>query len=219
MKTEEELKLIAAQLRKPHGDHAQKVADMMVEGNASLYQNTLPVLNLSADEHILELGMANGYFVPTMFNIEPSIQYTGLDFSPEMVEEAKRNMQNFEHRNSIRFVCGDMNSMPFIDASFDCVFTVNTIYFWEESKAQLAEIKRVLKPEGRLVIAGRPKHIMDEMAFADFGFEKYTSEKLHALLTENDFLNVEVQEIPEPSTNFNDEEFVLASLIGMGRTK
>ena len=42
--------------------------------------------------------------------------------------------------------------MPFPDATFDCVTAVESYYFWPDIAADLAEIRRVMKPNGQLVI-------------------------------------------------------------------
>jgi SAM-dependent methyltransferase len=42
--------------------------------------------------------------------------------------------------------------MPFSDDTFDCVTAVETYYFWPDIAADLAEVRRVMKPNGQLVI-------------------------------------------------------------------
>lgn len=42
--------------------------------------------------------------------------------------------------------------MPFPDAAFDCVLAVETYYFWPDIAADLAEVRRVMKPSGQMVI-------------------------------------------------------------------
>jgi SAM-dependent methyltransferase len=42
--------------------------------------------------------------------------------------------------------------MPFPDATFDCVSAVETYYFWPDIAADLAEVRRVMKPSGQMVI-------------------------------------------------------------------
>ena len=44
------------------------------------------------------------------------------------------------------------SAIPFPSASFDRVLALNTIYFWSEPSKDLAEICRVLRPNGRLVL-------------------------------------------------------------------
>ncbi len=42
--------------------------------------------------------------------------------------------------------------MPFLDATFDFVLAVETYYFWPDIAADLAEVRRVMKPNGQLLI-------------------------------------------------------------------
>ena len=42
--------------------------------------------------------------------------------------------------------------MPFSDATFDFVTAVESYYFWPDIGADLAEVRRVMKPNGQMVI-------------------------------------------------------------------
>ena len=71
---------------------------------------------------------------------------TGLDFSPRMLERARRKAPQLE------WVQGDLLALPFPDATFD----VATVGFGVRNVADMAraiaELRRVLRPEGRLAI-------------------------------------------------------------------
>ena len=71
---------------------------------------------------------------------------TGLDFSPRMLERARRKS------DSIAWVEGDLLALPFDDDAFDAAtvgFGVRTV---ADLEAALAELHRVLRPGGRLAI-------------------------------------------------------------------
>lgn len=68
--TEEQLKNIALQLRKPEGDWGIEMGEKMNVGNKFINLHTIDVLNPKANDVILEIGMGNGFFVKDIFKLE-----------------------------------------------------------------------------------------------------------------------------------------------------
>lgn len=66
-----------------------------------------------------------------------------------MVAEATARNSSPPPSTSVRFELYDGSVFPFGDEGFDRLFTVNTIYFWEDPAHTLSEVHRVLKPGGR----------------------------------------------------------------------
>ena len=66
-----------------------------------------------------------------------------------MVAEATARNSSPPPSTSVRFELYDGSVFPFGDEEFDRLFTVNTIYFWEDPAHTLSEVHRVLKPGGR----------------------------------------------------------------------
>jgi demethylmenaquinone methyltransferase/2-methoxy-6-polyprenyl-1,4-benzoquinol methylase len=71
---------------------------------------------------------------------------TGLDFSPRMLERARRKS------DSISWVEGDLLALPFDDDAFDAATVGFGVRNVEDLDAALAELRRVLRPGGRLAI-------------------------------------------------------------------
>ncbi len=71
---------------------------------------------------------------------------TGLDFSPRMLERAKRK------DSAIRWVQGDLLALPFADASFDAATVGFGVRNVADLELALRELRRVLRPGGRLAI-------------------------------------------------------------------
>ncbi len=80
------------------------------------------------------------------------VQVTAFDIEPEMLAELTRQAQ--QHHLNIQTVQGDATRLPFADSSFDAVFTSNLLHLVADWKIALAEMKRVLKPDG-VFIQGR----------------------------------------------------------------
>ena len=71
-----------------------------------------------------------------------ALEVTGLDFSPRMLERARRKAPR------LRFVEGDMLALPFPDGSFDAAFAHTVIMGLREPVRALVELRRVLRPDG-----------------------------------------------------------------------
>ncbi len=87
------------------------------------------------------------------------ITLTGYDFSSAMLNEARKKFQRLREREQISpvdFIEGDVGNMPFRDGTFDAVgitFGIrNLVYKNSKAKLHLAEIARVIRPGGQLVI-------------------------------------------------------------------
>ncbi len=71
---------------------------------------------------------------------------TGLDFSAEMLARARRKSE------SVAWVQGDLLALPFEDASFDAATVGFGVRNVADLEAALRELRRVLRPGGRLAI-------------------------------------------------------------------
>ncbi|WP_264738012.1 class I SAM-dependent methyltransferase [Cytobacillus firmus] len=113
----------------------------------------------------------------------------GLEYSETMVQVATQLNKTFIEQGRVQIKQGNIEKIPYGDSVFNKIFTVNTIYFWSSPVLVLREIKRVLKPGGRLVITFRSKDIMSERASNDSDFELYTpaAEELKKMLKETGY--------------------------------
>lgn len=66
-------------------------------------------------------------------------------------------MATRRHRQAIRggrvrLSLASVSALPYADASFDVAFAINSVQFWPEPVEDLKEVRRVLRPGGRLAI-------------------------------------------------------------------
>lgn len=196
--TEQELKELAKQLRKPTGDLGKEVGERMNLGNAPMNLHTLAILNAGGTDQILEIGMGNGFFVKDILAKSSDVQYVGCDYSEDMVAAAEKLNDRWVQEGQAKFVHSIADNTGLPSASFTKVFTVNTIYFWEDPAAILAELKRLLSPGGELILSFRPESNMRELPVTAYGFEFYDEQKASKLLMEHGFSSIEVTHIIEP---------------------
>lgn len=101
---------------------------------------------------VLEIGIAAGdTFDRLQGGEEPVSSFTGIDVSPGMIEQAKRAASGLTIPVALH-VADAENLEMFADDSFDTVTTSLVFCTIPDVPKALAEITRVLKPDGRLVM-------------------------------------------------------------------
>ena len=169
----------AAQLRKPTGKDTELIAEYMARQNRELYNSVFTAMETTAGNQVLEIGCGEAPLATIIVNAAENISYTGLDYSGDILRLAEKKHFPGSH---IRFVQSEIAAMPFAEAQFDVILGVNILYFWQQPQIELSEIRRVLKPGGRLVLGYRPKDKMQAIPFTRFGFHLYTAHELEIML-------------------------------------
>ena len=100
---------------------------------------------------VLDAASGDGYGSAILASRAQSV--TGIDLNKEAVMEASRKYFNV----NLEFVHGDVAAMPFADNSFDRVVSFETIEHIPDQKKFLSEVRRVLKPEGVLILSSPNK--------------------------------------------------------------
>lgn len=99
--------------------------------------------------NVLEVGVGTGLALPSY---RSDLKVTGIDFSEEMLAKAKlkAEQQNLQHVHELRQM--DARELDFEDASFDAVAAMHIISVVPEPERVMAEMARVCKPGGLIVI-------------------------------------------------------------------
>ncbi|MGY5352950.1 class I SAM-dependent methyltransferase [Wenyingzhuangia sp. IMCC45533] len=206
-------KELAKHLRQPTGSQGKKIGMQMNKGNKEICLNSYKVLKPKDHQSILEIGMGNGFFVEGLLSMANDLKYVGADFSAVMVEEAQKING---HLKSASFVEASVEELPFPNNEFDLITTTNTIYFWPNLEQNIKEVLRVLRPNGKLLIAYRSKSFMDQLELSNYGFNKFESNDIENLLSEHHFKNIETVTVTEPELEFDHKVFSMEGLYTIG---
>ncbi len=101
--------------------------------------------------HVLEIGTGKGRFLAVLAKHADRI--TTLDADAKQQRAAKLHIRQTRAGHRIRFIVHDAEHLPWPDASFDTVVTVNTFHHLARPMRVFKEMLRVLKPGGKLVLS------------------------------------------------------------------
>ena len=98
-------------------------------------------------ERILDVGCGTGYLLRTLLDHVPGLILHGVELCPEMASVARERLPN-----DVVLQTGSADALPFPAASFDMVVSTSAFHYFPDPTTALAEMMRVLRPGGRVVI-------------------------------------------------------------------
>lgn len=116
-----------------------------LKGRRSLFlrKRRLRYFNIKKNNFVLDLGCGDGLNIHILRKMGVK-KIWGVDISKKLLTEAKKNNPR------TKFFKGSAESLPFRDNTFDVVLVDSVFHHIMDYKKSLKEIKRVLKPKGRL---------------------------------------------------------------------
>ena len=100
---------------------------------------------LDRDMYVLELACGTGVLSVQLAGNVKMLEAT--DFSEKMIEQAKMRPQS----SRLHFSVQDATALPYAPGTFDAVIISNALHIMPSPEKALAEIRRVLKPDGILI--------------------------------------------------------------------
>jgi demethylmenaquinone methyltransferase/2-methoxy-6-polyprenyl-1,4-benzoquinol methylase len=117
-------------------------------------------LSIARGEIVFEVGFGTGHCLKQMAeSVGKEGRVYGIDISSGMFIASSRRLEKAGLWNRVELICEDAMKMPYADNKFDAVFTSFALELFDspEIPQLLAEIRRVLRPNGRLGIVGMSK--------------------------------------------------------------
>ncbi|PLX14192.1 MAG: arsenite S-adenosylmethyltransferase [Marinilabiliales bacterium] len=159
---------------------------------------------INKGDSVLDLGSGagNDCFV-TRSIVGESGKVTGIDFTDEMLKQAKINNEKLGYKN-VEFVKGDIENMPLKDNSYDVIISNCVLNLVPNKNKAFAEILRTLKPGGHfcvsdvVIIGELPKKIKENAEmYAGCVSGALEKSKYLQIIEENGFKNIEVNKEKE----------------------
>lgn len=144
--------LLVGQHGHPRGLVGRMLGEQMVRQHVPETTWTISRLDLKSENQLLEVGFGAGRAIELVATHVATGHVSGIDLSQEMVRAATRRNAKAIKAGQVTLCHGDVTTLPFADNQFDKIFSIQTLYFWPDPPRALAEIFRVLKPDGMLVV-------------------------------------------------------------------
>lgn len=165
---------MANQYANPSGLFGRFVtARLLNNANKLSNAHVLSALDLQPDSTILEVGFGGGDLLLNMATTHPSATLNGVEYSTAMIERLGRKLGRIDRDQPVTLSEGVAQSLPFPNATFDRVCSVNTIYFWPELDSGFREIARVTQPGGIVVLGFGANEQLRDAGYEAKGFKLY----------------------------------------------
>lgn len=185
---------IGSQFGNPRGLVGKICCLIMNIINRKLYLGIVNSLQLNKDHCVLDIGYGNGYLTKLIFNRYGSKVF-GIDISEDMKKSATKRNKKGVLENRIHLGLGDCCDLNFKEDSFDAVVSVNTIYFWNDTKKGLLEIFRTLKKDGVFLNAIYSKEWMQKTSYTNKGFRLFYPDEIESLAREIGFEDIKIRSL------------------------
>jgi len=114
-------------------------------------ERLLEALEPGAGERILEIGPGTGYYTLDVAARLAGGSLAAFDVQQEMLDHLTREAAG-RGLDNVETTVGDARALPYPDSSFDAAYLVTVLGEVPDQEAALRELRRVLKPGGRLVV-------------------------------------------------------------------
>jgi ubiquinone/menaquinone biosynthesis C-methylase UbiE len=164
-------------------------APLLNRENRAMNALALRRLEPAAGDRVLEVGFGGGALMGDLL-AGPAASVAGVDPSLDMLAMARRRFRREIDAGRAEVREGTVEALPFPDASFTKLCTVNTLYFWRDVPLGLAECRRVLAPGGALVLCFAARESMERWPGHVHGFTLYDASDVERRLRDAGFADV-----------------------------
>ncbi len=185
-------------------------AESMADGHGGVTRAALDRWSLNAGHTVLDVGCGNGWAVRELLN-RGAGRGLGVDISPRMVALAREEAAE-DPRYAFEVASAD--ALPFDDESVTHILNIESLYYYPDPAAAVAEWARVTRPGGRIAILvdlymeNPATHVWIDAL--DIDVHLLSAPQLKAMLEEAGWKDVWTEQVLDPRPLTPESDFTLS---------
>lgn len=184
-------RFLARQFGRPSGLIGQFViAPWLDRISRGMNEVALSCLRLEREDWVLEVGFGGGGLLRSLL-LGTKGEVFGADVSNALIARARSRFARDVRRGRLHLYRASAESLPLPPATVTKAVSVNSLYFWPDPVAALAELARVVKPGGRLAIAFEPASELRKWPGHRFGFRLFEVAEVKAMMEAAGFAGID----------------------------
>ncbi len=119
----------------------------------AIAEHVAELLQVQREDKVLEIGFGPGVGIQCLSErIRGEGLIVGIDPSDVMMQMAKARNAGAIEKGTVKLLSGTVEHIPWESEFFDKAYAMNSFHLWPDKAAGLSEVRRVLKPGGRLAL-------------------------------------------------------------------
>ncbi|WP_440066919.1 class I SAM-dependent methyltransferase [Streptosporangium sp. OZ121] len=191
------LRSLVRQAHHPRGVIGWAVGWMFAHRSSNRQRNiwAVSLLDVRPTDRVLEIGFGPGVAIAEFARRATRGRVFGVDHSQSMVRQATRRNAAAVRAHRVHLMHASVERLPSFGDPLDAILAVNSVGFWPDPVDRLRELRRLLRPAGRIALVSQPRcpgATRDTTAWA--------AQELQDMLTQAGFtrLRVETLELDPP---------------------
>lgn len=153
------IRRMVRQFGNPRGIPGQLVGWILAHRGSNVQRNrwVVTLLDLRPTDRVLEVGFGPGIAIAALAKATPRGHVYGIDHSAVMVAQASRRNRAAVRAGRVSLVHASVDRLPSFDEPLDAMLAVNSAQFWPDPVDRLRDLRRLLRPGGRIALVIQPR--------------------------------------------------------------
>ena len=117
----------------------------------------MSLLEVQPTDRVLEIGFGPGIAIAELAGRAPQGHVYGIDHSEVMVRQAGRRNRAAIRARRVHLAHASVDQLPSFGEPLDAILAVNSVKFWPDPSERLHDVRRLLRPAGRIALVSQPR--------------------------------------------------------------